>query len=103
MLNMCCELCINGDATRLIEGLDVGGTAYKGSDGAAPSYCCDKSIYSQMLLLDELNIKINATASGGLTERRDRQALLPAVHVLHCLSRGGGQWQEHALCQVGQA
>jgi len=70
MWNMRCELYVDGDATQLIEGLDVGGTAYKGTDGAAPSYCCGKSIYGQVLLLAELNIKINATARGGLTERR---------------------------------
>ena len=58
--NMRCELCVDGDATQLFEGLDIGGTAYKGTDGAAPSYRCGKSIFGQALLLAELNITIDA-------------------------------------------
>ena len=36
--NMRCELCVNGDPTQLVEGLDIGGTALKGTDGAGLSY-----------------------------------------------------------------
>ena len=36
--NMRSELCIDGDATQLIEGLELGGTVWKGTDGAAVSY-----------------------------------------------------------------
>jgi hypothetical protein len=33
--NMRSELCIDSDATRLVDGLAVGGTVWKGTDGAA--------------------------------------------------------------------
>ena len=74
--NMRCKLCVDGDPTQLVEGLDIGGTALKGTDGAGPSYRCGKSIYGQSLLSAELNITIDfhveapGTASGGSTERR---------------------------------
>ena len=42
--NMHCELCVDGFATQLVEGLMVGGTVWKGTDGAATSYHCGKSI-----------------------------------------------------------
>ena len=53
--NMCSELCIDGNATRV-----VGGTIWKGTDGAANSYRCSKSIYSQGVLLAKLAITIDA-------------------------------------------
>ena len=37
MWNMCCKLCIDSDPTQLVEGLDIGGMALKGTDGAGPS------------------------------------------------------------------
>ena len=58
--NMRCELCVDGDATQLVEGLDLGGTVYKGTDGAATSYRCGKSIFGQALLSAELGIAIDA-------------------------------------------
>jgi hypothetical protein len=58
--NMRSELCIDGDATRLVDGLAVGGTVWKGTDGAAVSYCCGKSIYGQGVLSAELGITIDA-------------------------------------------
>ena len=57
---MRCKLCINGDATQLVEGLDIGSMAYKGTDSAGPSYRCSKSIFGQTLLSAELNITIDA-------------------------------------------
>jgi hypothetical protein len=60
MHNMRCELCINGSATQLVEGLMVGGTVWKGTDSADTSYHCGKSIYGQGKLLAELQITINA-------------------------------------------
>jgi hypothetical protein len=60
MHNMRCKLCINGFATQLVKGLMVGGTVWKGTDGAATSYRCGKSIYGQGKLLAELHITINA-------------------------------------------
>jgi hypothetical protein len=45
--NMRSELCIDGDATQLIDGLEKGGTVWKGTDAAAVSYRCSKSIYGQ--------------------------------------------------------
>jgi hypothetical protein len=58
--NMRCKLCVNSDATQLVKGLDIGSTAYKGTDGTTPSYRCGKSIYRQALLSAELNITIDA-------------------------------------------
>ncbi len=58
--NMHCELCVDGFAMQFVEGLMVGGTVWKGIDGAATSYCCGKSIYSQGKLSAELHITINA-------------------------------------------
>ena len=54
------ELCIDGDANNLVEGLSHGGTVWKGTDGAAASYRCGKSIYGQSTLAAELVITINA-------------------------------------------
>ena len=36
--NMRNELCIDGNPLDLVEGLSVGGTVWKGTDGAAVSY-----------------------------------------------------------------
>ena len=47
-------------ALHLVEGLSVGGTVWKGTDGAATSYHCGKSIMGQELLSDELGITIDA-------------------------------------------
>jgi hypothetical protein len=56
--NMCCKLCVNGCTTQLVNGLMVGGTVWKGTDGATTLYCCGKSIYSQGKWLAELHIAI---------------------------------------------
>jgi hypothetical protein len=60
MHNVHCKLCVNGCATQLVDRLMVGGTVWKGTDGAALSYHCGKSIYGQGKLLAELHITINA-------------------------------------------
>ncbi len=60
MHNMRCELCVNGFAMQLVEGLMVGSTVWKGTDGAATSYHCGKSIYGQGKLSAELHITIDA-------------------------------------------
>jgi hypothetical protein len=57
--NMHSELCIDGNATWLVDGLALGGTVWKGTDGAAVSYCCAKSIYGQGVLSSELGITID--------------------------------------------
>ena len=49
-----------GDASKLVEGLEEGGTVYKGTDGDAKSYRCGKSIYGQSKLSAELNVAIDA-------------------------------------------
>ena len=54
------ELCVDGDLTQLVEGLAVRGTVWKGTDGAATSYCCGKSIYGQGILSSELQVTIDA-------------------------------------------
>jgi hypothetical protein len=59
MHNMRCELCIDGCAMQLVNGLMVGGTVWKGTDGAATLYPCGKSIYCQGKLSAELHITIN--------------------------------------------
>jgi hypothetical protein len=59
MHNIHCELCINGCTTQLVNGLMVGGTVWKGTDGTATSYRCSKSIYGQRKLSTELHITIN--------------------------------------------
>ena len=56
---MHCKLCVDGDATQLVKGLDIGGTVLKGTDGAALSYHCGKSIFGQALLLAELKNTID--------------------------------------------
>jgi hypothetical protein len=58
--NMHSKLCIDGDATRLVDGLAVGGTVWKGTDGTAVSYRCGKSIYGQGVLSAKLGITIDA-------------------------------------------
>jgi hypothetical protein len=58
--NMQRELCINSNPTQLVEGLNVGGTVWKGMDGAAVSYCCGKSIYGQAKLSALLQVMIDA-------------------------------------------
>ena len=40
-------LYVNRDLLHLVEGLTVGGTVLKETDGTATSYCCGKSIYGQ--------------------------------------------------------
>ena len=40
--NMRDELCVDGDSLDLVEGLTVGGTVWKGTDGAAVTYRCGK-------------------------------------------------------------
>jgi hypothetical protein len=60
MHNMHCKLCINRFGMQLIKGLMVGGTVWKGTDGAATLHCCGKSIYSQGKLSAELYITIDA-------------------------------------------
>ena len=57
--NMRCKLCINRDATQLVEGLEVGGKADRGNSSAALSYRCSKSIFGQAKLSAELGITIN--------------------------------------------
>jgi hypothetical protein len=57
--NIHCELCIDGSMTQLVKGLMVGGTVWKGTDSAATSYHCGKSIYGQGKLLAELHITID--------------------------------------------
>jgi hypothetical protein len=54
------KLCVDGNATKLVKGLDVGGTVWKGMDGASISYCCSKLIYGQAKLLALLHVTINA-------------------------------------------
>jgi hypothetical protein len=58
--NMHCKLCVDGCAMQLVDGLMVGGTVWKGTDGAAMLYRCVKSIYGQLKLLAELHITIDA-------------------------------------------
>jgi hypothetical protein len=56
---MRCELCVDGFAMQLFEGLMVGGTVWKGADDAATMYRCGKSIYGQGKLSAELHITID--------------------------------------------
>jgi hypothetical protein len=58
--NMRDELCVDGNPLDLVEGLTVGGTVWKGTDGAAVSYRCGKSIYGQSILSSELSVAIDA-------------------------------------------
>jgi hypothetical protein len=58
--NMHCELCVNRCAMLLVNGLMVGSTVWKGTEGAAALYHCSKSIYGQGKLSAELHITINA-------------------------------------------
>jgi hypothetical protein len=54
------ELCIDGNPLDLVEGLSVGGTVWKGTDGAAVSYRCGKSVFDQSTISSELNVTIDA-------------------------------------------
>ena len=54
------ELCVDRDVTQLVDELAVNGTVWKGTDGAATSYRCGKSIYGQGILSAELSITIDA-------------------------------------------
>jgi hypothetical protein len=54
------KLCIDGNATQLVEGLNDGGTVWKGTDGASVSYRCGKSIYGQAKLSSLLHVSIDA-------------------------------------------
>ncbi len=58
--NMRDKLCVDGNPLDLVEGLSVGGTVLKGTDGAAVSYQCGKSIYGQLILSSELSVAIDA-------------------------------------------
>jgi len=58
--NMRDELCINGDPLDLVQRLTVEGTVWKGTDGAAVTYRCGKSIYRQSILSSELSVAIDA-------------------------------------------
>jgi hypothetical protein len=58
--NMRDELCVDGNPLDLVEGLTVGGTVWKGTDGAAVSYRCGKSIYGQSIVSSELSVAIDA-------------------------------------------
>ena len=58
--NMRAELCVDGDVTKLVDGLAINGTVWKGTDGCASSYCCGKSIFGQGILSAKLGITINA-------------------------------------------
>ena len=62
--NMRNELCINSNPLDLVQGLSVGGTVLKGTDGAAVSYRCGKSIYGQSILSSELLVAIDAQVKG---------------------------------------
>jgi hypothetical protein len=59
MHNMHCELCADGCAMQLVNGLMVGSTVWKGTDGAFTSYHCGKSIYGKGKLSAELHITID--------------------------------------------
>ena len=43
--NMRAKLCVDGDITKLVDGLAIDGTVWKGTDSCASSYCCSKSIF----------------------------------------------------------
>jgi hypothetical protein len=58
--NMQSELCVDGNAPQLVEGLNDGGTVWKGTDGAAVSYCCGNSIYGQAKSSSLLHVTIDA-------------------------------------------
>jgi hypothetical protein len=58
--NMRHELCVDGCTTQLVDGLMVGSTVWKGTDGAATLYHCGKSIYGHGKLSAELHIMIKA-------------------------------------------
>ena len=58
--NMRCELCKDGDPSKLVEGLEVGGSVLKDTDGDCKSYRCGKSIYGQSKLSAELGVSIDA-------------------------------------------
>jgi hypothetical protein len=45
MQNMHCKLCNDGDAMQLVNGLALGDTVWKGTDGTTTSSHCGKSIY----------------------------------------------------------
>ena len=57
--NMHDKLCVDRDVTQLVDGLAVNGKVWKGTDGAATSYRCGKSIYGQGILSAELSITID--------------------------------------------
>ncbi len=54
------KLCVDGDPLDLVEGLTVGGTVWKETDGAAVMYQCGKSIYRQSILSSEFLVAIDA-------------------------------------------
>jgi hypothetical protein len=58
--NMRDKLCVDGNPLDLVEGLTVRGTVWKGTDGAAVTYRCGKSIYGQSISSSELSVAIDA-------------------------------------------
>jgi hypothetical protein len=59
-LNIHWELSVDGNTTQLLEGLVLGRTVWKGTEGTSMSYCCSRSINSQGKLLAELHVTIDA-------------------------------------------
>jgi hypothetical protein len=106
MHNMRCELCINGCAIQHVNELMVGGTVWKGTDGAVTLYRYGKSSYSQGKLSAKLHIMIDAQVKAPghgkwcSVERQGPYALLPAVQVLHPDARDGKRWKADTLSQV---
>jgi hypothetical protein len=87
MHNMGNKLCINGNPLDLVQRLDVIGTVWKGTDGAAMSYCCSKSIFGQTILLLELSVAINAQveAPGHGKWRLDRKTGSDKHYCQQCM------------------
>jgi hypothetical protein len=54
------KLCVDSNPLDLVEGLSVGRTVLKGTDGAAVLYRCGKSIYGQLILSSDLSVAIDA-------------------------------------------
>jgi hypothetical protein len=53
------KLCVDGDITKLVDGLAINGTVWKGTDGCASSYICSKPIFGQGILSAEWGITID--------------------------------------------
>jgi hypothetical protein len=54
------KLCVDRDVTKLVGGLAINRTVWKGTDGCASSYRCSKSIFGQGILSAVLGITIDA-------------------------------------------